>query len=418
MSEGRRTIVVVGGSHSPHTRVPSRMLREAGYRVALADLQPAPPTEPDEAFDAVYPLFDWTQALLLKGRAVAPPPGADYALKPIEVEAPTRWTSYAWRLVRGRLRARRLCSVVRREGPGLVYFQSMTAGAMTAYYWLKGAGWAVRGSRPGLIAHLWGYKPRYPGERRRESQVLAAVDEIHTSSPQVARIYRENFGVPDEKVHVFIRGPNLETFRPRPAGDLDAARAEWGVPADKFVIIHNRHLHPMYRVDVAVDAFIDLARRGRDVFLILVRGSMREEAYEREMLARLASAGLADRVAVMPPILTPDQMAVALQISHAAVNCVPFDAFGVSIVEAMVCRAVPVVRDLESYVQFVRDGETGFAVAGGAEAYADRLDRLIVDPALRERMADAGQDLVRREGSEEAYRRHVLDLVERCWHGG
>ena len=416
MSGNERCVLLVGGSHSVHVRVPARMIREAGYRIALADLQDAIDPEALGLFDAIYPLNDRTQRLLTRGRAMAGPGEPDYDLKLPEIEEPARLTSYAWRLTQGWLRAGRLLDAIRKEKPGIVYFQSMTAGGMTAYYLLKRMGWPPRGKRPGLLTHLWGYKPRFPGQRRREIRALKEFDFIHTSSPAVARMYREHFEVPPDRIAAYVRGISLRTFGPRPEAELLAARAEWGVPADKFVVIHNRHLHPMYRVDIAVDAVIDLARRGHDVFLILVRGSMRQAEYEAEMVGRMKAAGLGDRVALMPPILTADQMGVALRLARAAINCVPFDAFGVSILEAMYARAVPVVRNLESYVEFVKDGVTGFAVDGGPAEYADRIERLIRDPPLRDRMADAGAALVEAEGSEEVFRERTLRLIEKHWH--
>lgn len=416
MRSAPRCVLVVGGSHSLHVRVPARMVREAGYRVVLADMQDEVAPEARAAFDAVYPLSDRVQRFVVCGRAALPKAEAERELKPMEIETPTRLPPYLWRLGQGWLRARRLLHVIRREHPGVLHFQSMTATGMTAYYLLRRLGWPAPHRRPGLLTHLWGYGPRFPGIRRREIRVLREFDQIHTSSPAVGRMYREHYAVPAEKLHVFARGIDLETFAQRHRTALDAARAAWGVPADKFVLIHNRHLHRMYRVDIAADAFATLAKEGHDVFLLLVRGSMWQPDYEQELLARLQAQGLRERVACLPHVLSADEMATALQLTQCCVNCVPFDAFPVSLLEAMYCRSVPVVRNLESYSQFVKDGETAFAVEGSAESYVPRIRQLIQDHTLRQRMADAGAALVRAEGSEEIFRRNTLQLIEKCWH--
>jgi glycosyltransferase involved in cell wall biosynthesis len=392
------------------------MIRAAGYRVVLADFLPEVSSLAAGVFDKIYTLQDDVQRALLRGRFRSRMPEPDDEIRPMEVERPTKWKSYLWRLLQGALRGRRLQQVVVREHPGLIHFQSMSAGGMTCYYWLKRLGWPARDRRPGLLTHLWGYAPRFPGIRRREIRALKEFDHIHTSSPAVSRLYREHYQVPSEQISVFVRGINLKTFWPRGDEELAAARAEWGVPADKFVIIHNRHLHPMYRVDVAVDAFIEVARRGHDVFLMLVRGSMCDPEYERSLRGRLEQAGLAEHVALMPLVLSASEMAVALQLADCSINTVPFDAFPVSILEAMYCGAVPVVRNLESYSQFIKDGATAFAVDGEADVYADRLERLVVDRELRDRMAGQGRALVEAEGSEEIFRRKTLELVESCWH--
>lgn len=411
----QRCVCVVGGSHSVHVRVPAQMLRAAGYRVVLADLELAPAAGVTEAFDAVYTLPQRLERWAVRRPRGTPAAEGAHESEPVAIETRTRLPSLVFQLTRAWLRAGRLRRLIARERPGVLHFQSLTAGGMTAYYLLQRLGWPPPGRRPGLMAHLWGYHPRFPAIRRREIRVVAHLDQIHTSSPAVARMYREHYAAAPEKLHVFVRGIALDTFAPRDPSVLGAARAAWGVPADKFVIIHNRHLHPMYRVDIAVDAFITLAREGHPVFLLLVRGSMRDEHYEQALLERLAAAGLRDRVALLPHVLSAPEMATALQLAHCSVNCVPFDAFPVSILEAMYCGAVPVVRNLESYTQFVRDGETAFAVEGAPAAYVPPIRRLIAEPELRQRLVAAGTALVAAEGSAEIFRKRTLALIEACW---
>jgi glycosyltransferase involved in cell wall biosynthesis len=392
------------------------MVREAGYRVILADYQMEAPADISDFFDTVYPLNGWVQRFVQKNRSShTRQEEADHTDGEIGVETPLRIKPCLWRLLHGYLTAKKLYRIIQEEKPGIMHFQSMTAGAMTAYYLLKSMGWPESGHRPGLITHLWGYKPRFPQIRRREIMALKSFDYIHTSSPAVARLYRENYEVPAGKISVFVRGINLTTFSPRSSEELSAARRRWGIPTNKFVMIHNRHLHPMYRVDMAVDAFIELARRKYPVFLILVRGSMCQKDYEETLLAKIKEQGLGDCVAMMPPVLSASEMAEALQLSDCSINCVPFDAFPVSILEAMYCRAVPVVRNLESYSQFVKEGETAFAVDGKVEDYVSCIERLIQDSGLKERLATRGAQLVQKEGSEEIFRDNTLNLI-RTWY--
>ncbi len=416
MNAAPRTVVVLGGSSSTHARIPAQMVRAAGYRVVLADTEPAIAPGARDCFDAIECVITSAERRIVAGRQLVARPGAPPPIKPLEILEPTRRKSLYGRLLCGWLRGRALARLVRREHPGLVHVQGMDVGGMATYYYLRRMG-ADPARRPGLMAHLFSYKPRFDGIRRREMAALAACDAVHTSSPVVARIYRENYDVPAEKLHLLVRGIDLDVFAPRDEQALAAARAEWGVPADKFVIIHNRHLHRMYRVDLAVDTFIALAKQGHDVFLLLVRGSMWQPDYEEELLARLREQKLGDRVALLPHVLSAPQMALALQLADCSLNTVPFDAFPVSILESMYCRAVPVVRDIESYYMFVQDGATGFLCGGaGIEEYVEKIARLIRDPQLKQRMAEAGVARVAAEGDVEFYRRKLLELVAQSWH--
>jgi glycosyltransferase involved in cell wall biosynthesis len=416
MSAAPRTVIVLGGSSSTHARIPAQMVRAAGYRVILADTEPVIAPGAHDYFDAIECVITPAERRILAGRELVAAGEAAPPIKPLDVLEPTRRKSLYGRLLLGWLRGRALARLVRRVRPGLVHVQGMDVGGMATYYYLRRMG-ADPARRPGLMAHLFSYKPRFEGVRRREMAALAACDVVHTSSPVVARIYRENYDVPAEKLHLLVRGIDLDVFAPRDERTLAAARAEWGVPAGTFVIIHNRHLHRMYRVDLAVDTFIALAKQGHDVFLLLVRGSMWQPDYEAELLARLREQNLGARVALLPHVLSAPQMAVALQLSDCSLNTVPWDAFPVSILESMYCRAVPVVRDIESYYLFVADGETGFLCRGtGIEEYVEKTARLIRDPQLRQRLAEAGAARVAAEGNVEFYRCKLLELVAQAWH--
>jgi glycosyltransferase involved in cell wall biosynthesis len=416
MTAGKPCVVVLGGSSSLHARIPAQMVRDAGYRVVLANTEAKLAPGTADYFDAIHSVVTAPERAIGALRRAVVKPAPERPIQAPEIVVPTRWRSFCTRLALGWLRGRRLVEVVGRERPGLVHVQGFDVGGMATYYYLRRKGLATRVGRPGTLVHLFSYSPRFAGIRRREIRALAAADQLHTSSPVVARIYREHYAVPAEKIHLLVRGIDFKTFARRDPATLDAARARWGVPAGKFVLIHNRHLHPMYRVDLAVDTFIELVRRGHDVFLVLVRGSMCKADYEARLVNHITQHGLRDRVTLMPPILSADEMALALQLSDCSINTVPADAFPVSILESMYCHAVPVVRNLESYDLFVRDGGTGFLCGGtGIEQYVEKVERLIRDPQLKQRLAHAGASLVAAQGSVEVYRRRLLELVQRCW---
>jgi glycosyltransferase involved in cell wall biosynthesis len=417
MSRAGATIVVLGGSSVPHARIPSQMLREAGYRVLLADMEPTAAPGAHACFDGIESVITRAERTILAGRALVATAEAPPPIKPPDILEPTRRKSLYGRLALGWFRGRALEKIVRHERPVLVHVHDMFMGGMAAYYYAKRMGMGTDAPRPGLMAHLFGYNPRFAEIRTREIRLLAACDLVHTSSPVVARIYREHYELPADKLHLLVRGIDLQMFAPQDKQTLAVARAEWGIPADKFVIIHNRYLHRKYRVDVAVDAFITLAQQGHDVFLVLVRGSMCQADYEEELLAKLRAHGLGERVALLPRVFGAAQMALALQLADCSINTVPFDAFPVSILESMYCRAVPIVRDLEGYYMFVRDGETGFLCGGdGCEQYVDKIGRLIRDPQLKERIADAAVARVVAEGNADFYRRKLLELVAQASH--
>ncbi|MCB1495953.1 MAG: glycosyltransferase [Bauldia sp.] len=104
--------------------------------------------------------------------------------------------------------------------------------------------------------------------------------------------------------------------------------------------------------------------------------------------------------------------------AHAAIFCHPaeFEGFGLAPAEALALK-MPVVAfaDCPGVNQFVADGVNGIMAdrAGGAEALAAALDRLIVDGALRQRLGDNGPASVA-TFTEEHFADAWVELIERC----
>ena len=104
--------------------------------------------------------------------------------------------------------------------------------------------------------------------------------------------------------------------------------------------------------------------------------------------------------------------------AHAAILCHPaeFEGFGLAPAEALALK-MPVVAfaDCPGVNQFVADGVNGIMAdrAGGAEALAAALDRLIVDGALRQRLGDNGPASVA-TFTEEHFADAWVELIERC----
>ena len=82
--------------------------------------------------------------------------------------------------------------------------------------------------------------------------------------------------------------------------------------------------------------------------------------------------------------------------------------------EAMACGAAPIVGDLPSLAEWVRDGENGFVVPPlDSQALAARLVRLLREPELRRRFAGANVVTVKEYASHEREMARVEEFYER-----
>ncbi|MDW8444473.1 MAG: glycosyltransferase family 4 protein [Acetobacteraceae bacterium] len=151
-------------------------------------------------------------------------------------------------------------------------------------------------------------------------------------------------------------------------------RSAFGIAADRFVIVFAGLLTPAKAVDVAIAAVAHLVRRGRPVHLLVVG-----DGPERDRLAAMAEglpvtfagyrrdvpgifAGSAD-VVVLPSRTTESFGLVLLEAAHAGVPRIGSTGGGIP--------------------EVIADGEDGLLFPiDDAAALADRIERLMDDPAL------------------------------------
>jgi len=116
-------------------------------------------------------------------------------------------------------------------------------------------------------------------------------------------------------------------------------------------------------------------------------------------LARQAAEFLPpDRFSILPPVF--DDTALKHIYHDTDIFCYPSvalqgETFGVAIAEAMAAGAVPVVSRLDCFTDFVADGETGLVFDHTAPDASTRLaaalEKLLIDPSLRTRLAAAAR---------------------------
>ncbi|MEZ5913914.1 MAG: glycosyltransferase [Paracoccaceae bacterium] len=94
------------------------------------------------------------------------------------------------------------------------------------------------------------------------------------------------------------------------------------------------------------------------------------------------------------------QAEVAEELARSDMLVLPSFAEGVPVVlmEAMASRMPVIASQVAGIPELIRDGESGHVVpAGDVDTLADRMGRLLADPALRGRMGEAGRAMIEAE---------------------
>lgn len=195
----------------------------------------------------------------------------------------------------------------------------------------------------------------------------------------------DHFDLPRDRVHVVPLGVNVDDFSPplKP-------------PAEPFTIGYLARICPEKGLDMLVEAFVELRRRGRSCRL-RVAGYLgrRDEAYLERVRAFSRERGVDDEIDFVGEVDLPGKRTF-LQSLH--VLCVPTtypEAKGFYVLEAMAC-GVPVVQPSHgSFPELVEATQGGLLYdPADSLALADTMVTLMEDGDLSKRLGAAGRQAV------------------------
>ncbi len=215
-------------------------------------------------------------------------------------------------------------------------------------------------------------------DREKARRALRHADAVACDAEAVRRRIVEIAGLDPARIAVFPWGVDLERFRPS-SSNLLRARLGWG---DDPIVVMTRQMREVYGVLEFAKGFARVRARAFGARLLLVGdGHLRAqvEAALQPLGPCWHTAGAVENA----------RMAEFLQAGDVYASFSTSDGTSVSLLEAFACGLPAVVTDLEANREWVKDGENGFLVpTGDMEAMADRLGRILGDPALRKRMGE------------------------------
>ncbi len=238
-----------------------------------------------------------------------------------------------------------------------------------------------------------------------ESRAWTALDGIVAVSSDVARTFRDTFGLPTFAVRVIENVLDVPLVRAE-AAEFDALEEMEAAPSTLRLCSVGRFSHAK-GYDVAIDACARLLEEGLDVKWFLVGYG----SEERSLAEQIARRGIGDRFVILgrrrnpyPYIATCD---VFVQPSR-------YEGKAVTVREAQALGRAVVVSPYPTAASQLEDGVDGLVAEPGADGLAATLARLLRDRALREAIASAAAS---RDYGNSSGAREVLDLARAAASG-
>jgi D-inositol-3-phosphate glycosyltransferase len=289
-----------------------------------------------------------------------------------------------------------------------------------SHYWLSGwAGLLVKRALRIPLANSFHTLGRVKDSNRRsddtpetllriaaEHEVIEGSDCVMASSPAEAEELLAHYGADPNRLCTSPPGVDHRLFRP---GSKVGARRRLGLGPGPVVLFVGR-IQPLKGVDVAIEAFADVHAAHSDALLVIVGGPSgpkgdQELAKLRKRVLMLGRA--ASRVRFVDPL--PHGLLADLYRA-ADVLLVPSraESFGLVAAEAQACGTPVVASRTGGLIYVIDDGVTGVLVEGWDPVdYAEAVNRLLDDPDLAAKMADAAMVWARRFSWQATTKRYL-----------
>jgi mannosyltransferase len=213
---------------------------------------------------------------------------------------------------------------------------------------------------------------------------------------------------------VVMHGIDTEKFTP--PVERQAAMVELGLdPAQNYAGCFGRVRHQK-GTDLFVDAMIALlpSRPGWSA-IIAGRATAQHAAFENELKARVAEAGLSDRI-----LFVGEHTDIARWYRALALFVAPqrWEGFGLTPLEAMATGVPVVATDVGAFSELIVDGVTGQVIArDGLPAMTDAAGRFMDDDAARQAAGAAGLERARALFALQGEADAIGEVYHRVWAG-
>ena len=217
-----------------------------------------------------------------------------------------------------------------------------------------------------------------------ERRLIQQADRIIAATIEERTQIIRHCGATPRQVQVIPCGVDLHLFRPR---DRKKARKQLGWKQDTPVLLYAGRLDPFKGPDLLLRAAALMREKAQ---VIIVGGNESDDPEMQQLRQLAAELHIAKRVHFLG---ARPQQELPMLYSAADVTVIPscHESFGLAAVESLACGTPVVATRAGGLTTIIRNGETGYLVPRSPGFFAERLDALLRQPALLEKMRQAAR---------------------------
>ncbi|MCB9129162.1 MAG: glycosyltransferase [Ardenticatenales bacterium] len=237
-----------------------------------------------------------------------------------------------------------------------------------------------------------------------ERGLMVNADRLIAANPLDRQQMIELYNAPASQIDIVPCGVDLSLFRPI-AQRL--ARSEIGVPSDRRLFSFVGRIDPLKGIDTLIRAIGLLLEQRADLrrhLIVGVVGGSAEDSGEAMTAEMQRLRALRSELAIEDVVLFlgaqgQETLPFFYAASEAVVMPSHYESFGMVALEAMACGTPVIASEVGGLTFTIKDGETGFLIPPHRpDLLAAKMLELLDDPALRQRMGDAGVSAALRFG--------------------
>jgi D-inositol-3-phosphate glycosyltransferase len=198
------------------------------------------------------------------------------------------------------------------------------------------------------------------------------------------------YGAQPEKVKVIPCGVDLDLFHPM---DKVRARSELGFSNSSTILLYAGRIQAFKGIDILLRAVACLLA-DKELHLFIIGGDLESEDEITRLRTLSTELGIDGKVTFYG---ATEHGKMPLFYSAADICVVPsyHESFGLVALEALACGTPVVASRVGGLTTIIKDGETGYLVDElTPEAFAQRLELLLNDEKIKQRMGDAAHSSV------------------------